>query len=214
MEMSREVIADRGIWTAKKRYVLNVLDNEGVRYAKPKIKMMGIEAVKSSTPQVCRDEMKRMFPIIMTSNESTVQSQIADFKDNFMKLPPYAVSFPRSANDVQKYVDGISWKKGTPIHVRGAIIYNSLIDQYKLGKKYRKIYDGDKLKFTYLKTPNPCHQNVISFPDDHLPEEFGLNTFIDYEMQFNKTYITPLQSILTAVGWNCEHQPSLMDFFQ
>lgn len=213
MEMGREVIADRGIWTAKKRYVLNVLDNEGVRFAKPKIKMMGIEAVKSSTPQVCRDEMKRMFPIIMSQDEKTVQSNIAEFKKHFLKLAPNQVAQPRGANAIDKYVEGPGWKKSTPIHVRGAIIYNNLLKKKNLDKRFRLIYSGDKLKYIYLKTPNPIQQNVIAFPDDHLPDEFGLNKFIDFEKQFQKTYIDPLQSILTAVGWNCEYKASLQDFF-
>jgi hypothetical protein len=149
----------------------------------------------------------------MTSNEATVQAEIAKFKEQFFKLPPHQVAFPRGVSEVAKYVDGHGWKKGTPIACRGAIIYNEAVKRAGLQNKYHLIYDGDKVKFSYLKSQNPCQQNVISFPDDHLPPELGLHDFIDYETQFQKTYIDPLQSVLTAVGWSCEHQASLLDFF-
>ena len=214
MEMSREVIADRGIWTAKKRYILNVLDNEGVRYAQPKIKMMGIEAVKSSTPAICRTEMKRMFPVIMTSTEEEVQKKIADFRKKFFEQPPQLVAFPRGVTQVDKYVDkNTIYRKGTPMHCRGSLLYNNMLKANKLTRKYQRINNGDKIKFTYLKTPNPIQENVIAFPDDHLPKELGLHDFVDYETQFQKTYIDPIQSILTAIGWNAEPQANLEFFF-
>lgn len=212
--MGREVIADAGIWSAKKRYVLNVLDNEGVRYAKPKIKMMGIEAIKSSTPQVCREEMTRLFPIILASNESTVQSEIANFKEKFMKLPAQEIAFPRSVSDIRKYTDRSGgYIKGTPIHSRGSILYNREIRKLKLENKYHLIYDGDKIKFLYLKTPNPIHENIISFPDNHLPDELGLTPFLDYQTQFEKTFLDPIQAILTPIGWDAEPKASLDSFF-
>lgn len=213
MEMSREVIADRGIWTAKKRYILNVLDNEGVRYAKPKVKMMGIEAIKSSTPQVCRDEMKRMFSIIMTSNEKTVQAEIAAFKEKFFTLDPHEIGRPSSVSNVKEYMEGAGYKKGTPINSRAAIVFNAALKRHNLTNKYRQLYNGDKLKYVFLKTPNPVGQNVIAFSEDTFPPEIGLRDYIDYEMQFEKTYIQPLESVLHSIGWSCEAVASLEDFF-
>lgn len=215
MEMGREVIADRAIWTAKKRYILNVLDNEGVTYSQPQIKMMGIEAIKSSTPEVCRNEMKRLFPIIMTSDEETVQNEIAQFRQTFESLPPQDIAAPRSVSKVSHYAgkNGQIYIKGTPINSRAALLYNHVIRSKKLDKKYHLIHNGDKIKFVFLRTPNLIHENVIAFPDDHMPVELGLHDYIDYNTQFEKAFIDPLQIVLDAVGWKCEPQANLEFFF-
>jgi len=212
MEMGREVIADRGIWTAKKRYILNVHNNEGVQYAEPKLKIMGIEAIKSSTPEVVRDKFKEVFKIILSGTEAETQKYIADFRQQFNSLPPEQVSFPRSISNITDWMERGSYKKGTPIHVRGAILYNKYLKQHKLTKKYESVVNGDRLKFTYLKVPNPIQENVIAYPDV-LPEEFKLHRYVDYDLQFEKTFIEPLNFILKAVGWSAEEQATLEDFF-
>jgi len=213
MAMKREAIADRGIWTAKKRYILNVHDNEGVRYSKPKIKMMGIEAIKSSTPAVCRTEFKEMFEVIMTGNKKIVQSKIADFRDKFYKLSPEEVAFPRGISNITEYANASTiYKKGTPIHVRGALLYNRRLKNLGLDKKLTLIGNGEKIRFVYLKTPNPIQENVISFPD-RLPSELGLHQFVDHELQFEKTFLDPLKIILDSIGWTVEEQGSLEEFF-
>lgn len=210
MNMKREVIADRGIWTAKKRYVLNVHDSEGVRYEKPKLKIMGIEAVKSSTPAVCRQAIKDAINIMMTQPEEELHKFIADFRSKFYKLSFEEVAFPRSVQDLTKYSRE---SKGVPIHVRGALSYNNKIKQLKLQKKYELIKDGEKIKFSYLKMPNPLHDNVIS-SFSTLPREFNLDEYIDYDMQFDKTFMTPLKTILEAIEWHTEKQSTLEDFFK
>ena len=212
MEMGREVIADRGIWTAKKRYILNVHNNEGVQYAEPKLKIMGIEAIKSSTPEVVRNKFKEVFKIILSGTEADTQKYIADFRQQFNSLPPEQVSFPRSISNITDWMERGSYKKGTPIHVRGAILYNKYLKQHKLTKKYESVVNGDRLKFTYLKVPNPIQENVIAYPDV-LPEEFKLHRYVDYDLQFEKTFIEPLNFILKAVGWSAEEQATLEDFF-
>lgn len=213
MVMAREAIADRGIWTAKKRYLLNVHNNEGVQYAKPKIKMMGIEAVKSSTPQVCRDAMNEMFKIIMTGDEKKTQDAIEMFREHFSTLPPEAVSFPRGVSNVTGYRDAEKiYRKGTPIHVRGSLLYNHHLKRHGLEKRYELIRNGDKIKFLYLLIPNSIQENVISFPEA-LPTELGLNKYIDYKKQFQKTFLDPLEMILNAIDWNSEPVVSLEDFF-
>ena len=209
MNMKREVIADRGIWTAKKRYILNVHDSEGVRYAKPKLKIMGIEAVKSSTPAVCRQAIIDALNIIMTKPESELHEFIAEFRQKFFKLPFEEVSFPRSVQNLTKYAKET---KSIPIHVRGALLYNKKIREMKLNKKYESIKDGEKIRFSYLKMPNPLHDNVISAINE-LPTEFKLNNYIDYDTQFDKTFLEPLRAILEVIDWHEEQQNTLEDFF-
>ena len=215
MFMKREAIADKGIWTAKKRYILNVYDNEGVRYAEPKLKMMGIETVKSSTPAVCRSALKEAINVIMTGEEEAAQKYIADFRETFSKMPFEDVAFPRSISDLNKYrVAGkdLVIPKGTPIHVRGGLLYNHLLKEHNLLKRYEQVKDGEKIKFCYLKEPNPARQNVLSIIST-LPKEFGLEEYIDYDIQFDKAFLEPLKAILNAVGWSPEKQSTLEDFF-
>jgi DNA polymerase elongation subunit (family B) len=213
MVMAREVIADRGIWTAKKRYILNVHNSEGVQYAEPKLKIMGIEAVKSSTPMVVRNKFKEAFKIILTGTEEQTQKFIQDFETEFKSLDPEDVSFPRGVSEITKWKDNNAmFKSGCPIHVRGAILYNHFIKEHGVDKEYEAIQNGTKVKFCYLKMPNPIKQNVISFPQ-YLPREFDLKEFIDYDTQFEKTFKEPLKPIVEAVGWNLEKVATLEDFF-
>ena len=213
MVMKREAIADRGIWTAKKRYILNVHDNEGVRYAEPKLKIMGIEAIKSSTPAPCREALKALFKVIISGSESNTQSAIQSFREYFITLPPHDIAFPRGVSKVRDYSNKQTiYKKGTPIHVRGSLLFNKLVKDHGLSRKYPMITNGDKVKFIYMKKPNPIQENVIAF-SQYLPEEFNLEKYIDYDLQFEKTFLDPIQPILNAVGWSAEERATLEDFF-
>lgn len=212
MTMSREVIADRGIYLAKKRYILNVLDNEGVRLKLPKIKTVGVEANKSSTPEACRDALKNIFKVIISKDEKEVQETINRFKEHFFTLRPDQIAFPRGANNITGFFDNqIIYKKGTPIHVRGALLYN--LKRKDLGlTQYPNLRNGDKVKFLYLRVPNPIKENVIAFPD-YLPKEFGLHKYIDYELQFKKSFLDAVDPILSAVGWSAIEISTLEEFF-
>jgi len=213
MFMKRENIAERGIWTAKKRYILNVWDSEGVRYEEPKLKMMGIEAVKSSTPAPCRTMIKEGLKLMMNGTEEDVIDFIDKCRVDFKNLPPEEIAFPRSVSDVVKYKSHADiYSKGTPIHCRGALLFNHYIKEKKLTNKYSLINNGEKIKFLYLKKPNIIQENVISFIQD-FPTELGLDKYIDYDLQFEKSFVEPLKSILDAIGWNVEKTVNLELFF-
>jgi DNA polymerase elongation subunit (family B) len=213
MQMKREGLSNKGIWTAKKRYILNVYNNEGVQYAEPQMKVMGLEMVKSSTPSSIRDKMKEVIKLMVTGTEDDVQEFIADFRKEFRTLPIEEISFPRSVNGLKTYTDKAQiYTKGTPIHVKGALLYNYLLNKHNLTNKYPKVQEGEKLKFTYLIQPNPINDTVISYPS-RLPTEFGLDNYIDYELQFEKAFLDPIKIILDCMNWQVEKTSSLADFF-
>ena len=213
MQMKREGLSNKGIWTAKKRYILNVYNNEGVQYKEPDMKVMGLEMVKSSTPFVIRTKMKEAIKIMINGTENDMHNFIANFKEEFKNLPPEEISSPRGCNGLAKYADAASlYKLGTPIHVKGAILYNHYLKQLDLTKKYPIIQEGEKLKYSYLKMPNPFKDTVISFPA-RLPKEFELHKYIDYDLQFDKCFLEPIKVILDCIKWKTEKVSSLEDFF-
>ena len=213
MQMKREALADKGIWTAKKRYIMNVYDNEGVRYNEPDLKVMGLEMIKSSTPAGVRVKMKESIHIMISGTERDMHKFIADFRKFFRGLPPEEISFPRGINGLSKYSDASTlYKSGTPIHVKGAIIYNHNLEKFNLTKKYPKIQEGEKIKFSYLLMPNPFKDTVISYPA-RLPKEFDIERYIDYDTQFDKTFLDPIKVILKCMKWSTEQQSTLEDFF-
>jgi len=213
MFMKREVIADKGIWTAKKRYILNVLDNEGVRYDEPQIKVTGIETTRSSTPEAVRKQLKKAINLILTTDEDTVIDYIDEIKEEFFSLPPEDIAFPRGIRGLNKYSDKTRiYVSGTPIATKGALIFNNIIKKKKLGKKLRVIRENDKAKFVYLKLPNPTKERVITFPNG-LPKEFDLHDYVDYDMQFDRGFLRPLEMILTTIGWNNERKTNLENLF-
>ena len=214
MEMAREAIASRAIWTGKKRYVMNVYDNEGVRYAEPKIKVTGLESVRSSTPQVCRTMIEETMRIILREDEITVQKFIAECRDTFKECRVEDIAFPRGVSNIDTYTSNSTiYTKATPMHVRASIMYNYLLKKHNLEKRYVKISNGDKMKFCYMIKPNPCQENVLAFLDI-LPPEFNYEKYVDYDTQFSKAYLDPINSILQCVGWTTEKISTLEDFFE
>ena len=213
MVMAREGISDSGIWTAKKRYILNVHNNEGIQYKQPKLKIMGIEAIKSSTPEVVRDKFKKAFNLIISGTEAETQRFIQDFRNEFRTLAPEQVAFPRRVSNITDWHDHKTiYKKSCPIHVRGSLLFNKHLKYNKLQQQYELITNGSRIKFCYLKLPNPIKENVIAF-QDALPKELKLHNYIDYDLQFDKTFIEPLNLILNSIGWSAEEQTTLEDFF-
>ena len=213
MVMKREAIADKGIWTAKKRYILNVYNNEGVQYNEAKLKLSGIEAVRSSTPSACRDNIKKALKLIMTSDNEELIRFIADVREEFKQLPFDQIAFPRTVRGLTTYADPHTiYRKSTPIHVRGSLIYNNMLKQSNLLNKYEAIGEGEKIKFCFLKLPNLAQSNIISTPGS-LPKELDLIQYIDYDTQFEKSFIDPLQTILNVLGWTTEKRTTLDAFF-
>ena len=212
MVMAREVLADKAIWTAKKRYVMSVHNSEGVQYAQPKMKVMGLEMVKSSTPAVIRDKLREAIPVILTGEKKNVHKFVEDFRQEFMKLPPEAIAFPRGVNGIKKWAGSPIYAKGTPIHVRGSLLFNHHVKRLGVDRKYEYIRDGDKIKFVYVKKPNPFQEDIISFPSV-LPKEFQLESYIDYDKQFEKVFVDAIQIVVEPLGWKAQEESSLEDFF-
>jgi DNA polymerase elongation subunit (family B) len=191
---------------------MNTLNSEGVHYETPKISVTGLESVRSSTPQICRDKLKDAFKVIMEGTEEDTQEFIAKFKDEFTSLPPEDIAKNSGTDNIEKYMEKGGYKKGCPMHVRGCILFNQFLKTKKLDKKFEGIQSGDKIKFLYLKQPNPVKENMISFPGV-LPKEFGLDDYIDYQKQFEKVFLGPIEPILEALGWAPEKVNTLEDFF-
>jgi len=201
MEMGREAIADKAIWTAKKRYILNVYDMEGVRFKEPHLKIMGIEAVKSSTPAPCREKIKEALKIIMDGDSKQLNNFIQNFRDEFMSLPPEDIAYPRSCNGIQRWSgDSQLFRKGAPIHVKGAILYNHLVEKNKLQDKYPIIQNGDKVRFLHLQQPNIYQSSAFSFITS-MPKELDIFGKKDYDTQFDKSFVEPLRFITTKINW-------------
>ena len=213
MIMKRENIADRGIWTAKKRYILNVWDSEGVRYKEPKMKIMGLETARSSTPQYFRDKLYAAFKIIISKTNDELISFVNAVRAETKEQGTEGVAFPRGVNNLEKYRSRTDiYCKGTPIHVRGALLYNDFVRKNKLEHKYPYIQEGEKIKFIYLKTPNPLHENCVSFFSD-IPPEMKLDKYVDYQLQFEKSFLEPLKNVLQCVGWTHEKKVTIGSFF-
>ena len=213
MSMKRENIADRGIWTAKKRYILNVWDSEGVRYKEPKMKIMGLETARSSTPAYFRDKLYAAFKIIIGKTNDELIAFINDVRTETRLRPYEEVAFPRGVNNLAKYRHPTEiYTKGTPIHVRGALLYNHYVRKHKVENKHPLIQEGEKIKFMYLKTPNPLHENCISFFGE-LPKEFGIEKYVDYQTQFEKSFLEPLKNVLQCIGWTHEKTITISSFF-
>ena len=213
IKFKREIIADRGIWIAKKRYAVNVYNSEGVAYDPPKLKVLGMEIVRSSTPAPVRKALKEAVSIALTKDEPTLRQFVADLEVKWHNLDPEDIAFPRGVNGIKEYAspDGI-FKKGTPIHVRGALIYNHLVTSKELEKKYQLIQEGDKIKFLYLREPNPLGTHVITFAGE-VPPEFKIREYIDYDKMFEKSFLEPLNSLLSCIGWQVKETASLEGLF-
>lgn len=208
-----EVVADRGFWSAKKKYALNVYSSEGVRYEKPKLKIKGLQIVQSSTPAKVRKYMKRCVEILLLEDQETLHEYIRAVEKEYMSLSVEDIAYPRGVNNIKHFSNVTNiYSKGTPIGVRAALLHNYYVNKLDLSKKYSKIGEGDKVKFTYLKIPNPIHENVIAF-NGKLPPEFGIHKYVNYRMMFEKSFLLPIDKLLVHAGWTAEEQATLEGLF-
>lgn len=213
MFMKREALASDVVWTGKKRYAMLVWDFEGVRYHSPQLKVTGIEAVRSSTPKACREKIEEALYIVLGGKQEELWEFIKQFRQEFPSLPFRDITFNVSINNLEVYHDPSSiYRKGTPIYTRGALLYNHYIEKYDIADKYQRLQNGDKAHYIYLRVPNPIQENIITVADN-IPEEFGLTNFIDYDMQFEKSFLSPLKTIVDAAGWTLEKTNTLDSFF-
>ena len=213
LHMKRESICNRILIIAKKHYVLQIIDNEGVRYTEPKIKAVGIEVARSSTPLVIRNALKKTLDIMLNKDETALQEFIKDFRQEFMNLELNDISFPTGVSDIEKWKDSNdSWISRTPIHVKAAITYNNLLLKHKLNTKYPLIRNGDKIKYIYLKQPNPMRSTAIAFISQ-LHKEFNIEQYIDRETQLQKTFIDPVKSFTDILNWNIKKTLQLDTLF-
>lgn len=214
MSMKRECIADKALWTAKKNYILNVYDKEGVRYKEPKLNIKGLSVAKSTTPKVCKKLLKEAIRILIDVDEVALQAFVKNAEEQIRAYPIEEVALPKTCNNLNKYSDSRNvYKAKTPLHVRGALIFNNLIKEKKLTSVYPQIHEGEKIKYIFLKEPNPIGTKAICITNK-LPTEFGLDKYIDYEMQFEKAFKEPLQIILDAIGWKAKKKKDLSSLFE
>lgn len=208
MNAKREAIASRGLWVSKKRYALLVHNSEGVSYDPPKLKIMGLDIVRSSTPYKVRDLLKTALQMMFDKGEDDLQKHIVKVRSEFMKLSPEDISFPRGVTDIEKWSVSGGYRSGTPIHVRASILYN----KYYANKDVQPIANSDKIKFIYLKMPNPIKEDVIGVPaGSNIPK--NLVSYVNYDLMFEKVFLKPLEGLVNSAGWNIEKKATLADFF-
>lgn len=214
LRMKKECVANKGLWRGAKNYILNVYINEDTHYPEPKLKMMGIEAIKTSTPQVCRDGIKDALTIIMNQTEKELQAFVEEFRIKHSTLPFEQVAFPRSVSNLEQYYSASTvYIKGTPMNSKASLLYNFHLKKHGLDEKYEAIASGQKIKYSYLKVPNTIGDKVIAAPNGKLPKEFGADQYIDYQTMYEKSFLGPVKSITDCIGWEVEQKATLEDLF-
>lgn len=213
MHMKREKLADAGIWRAKKNYIIQVWDDEGVRLTTPKIKTVGVETTRSSSPEIAKNALKKCYHFLLNDDIKSLRKYEKEFKKEFFSAPLDEISFPRGISDIDKWLEaGFSWKTGAPIHVKAAITFNRLINENLLQREYEYIKNGDKIKFIYLKEPNITRNNAIAFTTT-IPEEFNLGNYFNKDLQYKKTFVYPLNSFLEIIHWELKETNRLEDLW-
>lgn len=213
MIMKLEKICSSAILVAKKRYIWNVSYNEGVTFNPPKLSITGLDVIKSTTPEIIRNKLWKVIPIILDGTREDVIQFKTQFYKEFKLFQPEDIAIPKGMTGLTKYSDSKTlYKLGTPIHVRGSLVYNKLLKEAKIDNKYQKIHEGEKIRYIYLKIPNPSMENVVCFVNS-LPKEFDLHSYVDYDIMFQKVFIQPLNIILKALEWEIDGNINTLDKF-
>lgn len=217
--MKRENICSSIIITGKKHYIMNVYDKEGIRYSEPKKKIMGIECVKSSTPQLMRNLIKETIDYFFTHSNNDLIKIINDCENKIYSEKDFSkIAFPKTVNGLKKYssstqTNNFLYEPKTPLHVRGSLRFNKWLKDNRLETKYSPIQEGEKIKYVYLKLPNIIKEDVIAWSSSDPPKELKLETMIDFERHFQIGYMNPIKTLLTAVGWKEKETISMSDLF-
>lgn len=213
--MKREAIGS-GVFVQKKRYTMYVYDNEGVRYPKPKLKIIGLEAVRSSTPKYFREKLKTVYELMYTADQPAIHKAVENIRLEFLKLPIMEIGKPSGVNGLGEYDNNSkelgNFAKGTPAGPKAAFTYNRLIQQLNLTDKHHLINSGDKIKTFNVKLPNPYKNDKIAILD-RVPEEFELEKYVDRDDMFNDSFLTPITAVLNARNWYPSKQVNLDDIF-
>lgn len=204
IKFDKEYVARYVSYLTKKRYVYSKIDTENFGDEDNfDISAKGFEIVKSSTPYQVREYLKDVCrTILKTQNESDVHDKIKEIYDDFLELDPVEIAFPTSVNGIQKYTsESGGCKKGTPIHVRGAIVWNNLLEKNDI-EDYEPIVEGGKMRYVYLKQNHITTSHVIGFGDVGLPSSLGLDRYVDYDKMFQKTFMKPMDPFFEILGWD------------
>ena len=209
IDMKREVIG-AAVFVAKKNNVFEVYDNEGIRYATPRQKITGLEAIRSSTPKYFQAKLKEGYKILFQEDESLAHKFVSMVFTDTMKLKPDDVAGVSTANNIENFLVGeCGYASGTPKHIKGAIAYNHLIRD---SDNYQPIRSGDKVSVIQLKVPNPINSPVLAY-NDNFPSDLLDESYVDRELDYHKYFIKPYQRVLSIVKWNTARVASLEDFF-
>ena len=193
-----EICADTGIFIAKKRYVLRVREDEGTRFAldHPKIKTVGIEIARSSTPSWIRSKLKEAIPILLDKSFADVRTWFLKTKEEYMSQPVETLAISGAVTSLDYNIKDSS----IPIGSRSVLVYNKFVEDNNLTNKYPLIPPGEKSKRLYLKTPNKFNSDTIAFTNPSFIKEF--KDYIDYDKNFEKTFISPLSIMTTPLKYD------------
>jgi DNA polymerase elongation subunit (family B) len=211
LNMKREAISETAIWAAKKRYAMMVWNSEGVQYNPAKMKVQGLEVVRSTTPSWSKVYLKEIYKVCLTGNEKNLHTLYKDIEMRYNQMPIEEIAVPTGVNHITKYTDSNGYAiKGCQMHIRAAINHNRLIKELGLNS-IPPIQDAEKIKYFILKN-NHMNLDAIAFRNK-LPEEFGVVEFIDKKTTFNKSFLEPAKTFVELIGWHLEKKATLNDLF-
>jgi DNA polymerase elongation subunit (family B) len=200
-----ESVARKGLWLAKKRYVLDKVYDLEKNGPTSKMVFKGLDVVRSSFPKAFREFMKNMFnDVLAGATKEKIDNDILTFKNSMPSMNYIDIAKNTSANNISTFSidNNYTPKKGTPAHIKAALSYNKLLKYYKIENKYEKIFDGEKIKFVYLKR-NPLRVDSMAFRGYQDPSEILslIEEYIDYDSIFDKELKNKLEHVYDSLKW-------------